>query len=59
MIDKDEYINSVILSDNKKEQPIKILLHINKNHYQLLYFKDFDEDIKIIEKKYYKSYQNC
>ena len=51
--DKDEYeyINSVSLSDNKNNEPIMILLHINNNNYQLIYFnEDLDEDIKYMKK---------
>ena len=45
-----EYINSISLSDNKDEEPIMILLHINKNHYQLIYFiEDLEEGIKSME----------
>lgn len=45
-----EYINTISLSDNKEEEPIMILQHINNNHYQLLYFiDDLDEDIKSME----------
>ena len=46
--DEFEYINTILISENKEEKPIMILLHINNNHYQLLYFsEDIEEDIKL------------